>query len=369
MNFLNKHPFIKSLLKVQAYIAVSFNTVMLCFVGLGLLITAIAIAIFAIGGFDASTITGSHVAGNADSYNKLLSIKVGGTIIGDNDDTSGIGYYDQVTSGYDVKDQLYEAADDDGIQGVVLEINSPGGTIYGAHAIADGVKYYREQTDKPVYAYVQGIAASGAYWSAVSTDKIIADYGSSVGSIGVVVGPFRYYDKVLSDESGVVTQNGIQDVTITAGKSKDYGNPYRKLTQEEVNNLQTSVNNDYDTFVKYVSDRRKIPEATIRDQIGALVYDNKSAQSLKLIDQTGSRQDTYDQLAKAAKLDLDDYEVIRDEAFGQDFASDDWTSVFSFAKKRQASNQTASGQKQDLCKITQSSMAYYGDVTGFCKQD
>lgn len=369
MNFLNKHPFIKSLLKVQAYIAVSFNTLVACFIGLGAIITLIAIAIFAIGGFDASTITGNHVAGNADSYNKLLSIKVGGTIIGDDDDTAGVGYYDQVTSGYSVKKQLYEAADDEDIMGIVLEINSPGGTIYGAHAIADGVKYYREQTEKPVYAYVQGMAASGAYWSAVSTDKIFADYGSSVGSVGVVVGPFRYYDKVLSDESGIVTQNGVQDVTITAGKSKDYGNPYRKLTQEEINNLQTSVNNDYALFVKYVSERRKIPEATIRDQIGALVYDNKTAQDLKLIDQTGSRQNTYDELAKAADLELDDYEVIRDDYFGQEFGDDSWTSVFSFSNKREASTKQSDAPKKDLCGITRSSLAYYGDVTSFCKQD
>lgn len=368
MKFLNNHPFIKSLLKVQAYIAVSFNTLVVCFIGLGVIATLIAIAVFAIGGLDGSSLTSKHVAGNSDSYNKLLSIKVTGTIIGDSDDTAGVGYSEQVTSGYDVKDQLYKAVKDDAIKGVVLEINSPGGTIYGAHAIADGVAYYREKTHNPVYTYVQGMAASGAYWSAVSTDKIVADYGSTVGSIGVIVGPFKYYDKVLSDESGVVTQNGIEDVTISAGKSKDYGNPYRRLTQDEINNLQTSVNNDYSLFTKYVSDRRKIPEDTIKNQIGALGYDNKTAQSLKLIDQSGSRQDTYDQLAKAAHLNTDDYEVVRGDA--NDSGSDaGWESVFSFGKKREATTKQATASAQDLCGITRSNLAYYGDVTAFCKQN
>jgi len=171
--------------------------------------------------------------------------------------------------------------------------------------IADGVEYYRSQTHKPIYAHISGTGASGAYWAAASTDKILVDYGSDVGSIGVIMGPFQYYNTVLSEDSGllgsgVVTQNGIESVTITAGKSKDVGNPYRKLTSDEIAALQKQVNNEYDDFVSYVSKRRGIDEATIRNQIGAMAYDQRTALAYHLSDATMNRQDAYDTLAKAA---------------------------------------------------------------------
>jgi protease IV len=114
--------------------------------------------------------------------------------------------------------------DDLSLHGVVLEINSPGGAICGARAIADDVSYYRSKAKKPIYAHVEGLAA---YWAASAADKVIADYGSDIGSIGVIMGPFKYYNTVVNEDSGlfdggVITQNGIESVSITAGKPKDW---------------------------------------------------------------------------------------------------------------------------------------------------
>ncbi|HEY5806223.1 MAG TPA: S49 family peptidase, partial [Candidatus Saccharimonadales bacterium] len=261
------------------------------------------------------------------------------------------------TSGYDAKRQLYEAADDDTIKGVVLEINSGGGTIYGARAIADGVEHYRSKTHRPVYAHIQGMAASGALWAAVSADKVIADYGSSIGSIGVIAGPFKYYDKVVA-EGNILTQNGIESVIVSAGKSKDIGDPYRRLTEEELAALRQGVNNDYDMFLEFVSQRRGIATDTIRNQIGAMIYDNKTAKSHKLIDDTNSKEGAYDALAQAAQLNKDDYEVIRvytEVTQSEDFASE----AASGASLRQSGISSS-------CTLSQVRLAYHGDITRLC---
>lgn len=367
MKFLNRHPFIKSLVQLWARITVGFNAVLLCMLALGIVASIIAAMFYA-----ASTagIQGSsdYIYGNTDSTNTFLSVKVTGTIVGDSDDTGAIAADEQYTSGYDVKQELYDAAKDDSINGVILEINSPGGTIYGAHAIADGVAYYKKKTHHPVIAYIQGSGTSGAYWAAVSTDKIVADYGSDVGSVGVIQGPFEYYDTPVSD-GNVVTQNGIQTVTITAGTSKDVGNPYRKLTAAETAVLQQSVNNDYAMFVKYVSERRGIPEDTIRTKIGAMPYDTTTALSYKLIDQTGGKQDAYDLLAKEAHVSLDDYQVIRDTYYTDGTINGSWVSgIMSHVQGRQAHNKNTAKASVDACALTRTNLAFYGDVTTFCKK-
>jgi protease-4 len=356
-SFLTKHPFIKGLLKRIATISVSWATIVVC------LVVTLSIFGFMFAPSDEAETDYSYIYG--DGMNEMLSIPINGTIVGSEDEAASLNFLsdDYQTSGYKVKEQLYAAADDDLINGVVLEINSPGGTIYGSRAIADGVKYYKEKTGNPVYAYVQGMAASGAYWVASSTDKIIADYGSDIGSIGVVMGPFQYYNNVLAEDGGmlyggVVTQNGIENTTITAGKSKDIGSPYRRLTQEEVTTLQKAVNNEYDDFVRYVSKQRKIDEPTLRNTIGAMTYDNKSAHEYKLIDQSGSKDDAYNQLAKAAGIE-DDFTIIREERIPGFVES----LLEATVRKPKTEVKTF-----DTCSLTRSTLAYHGDVSAFCNK-
>lgn len=353
-SFISRHPFIASLIKRYLNVSVAWVAGILSLVGT---VTVLAF-IFVPDDMDQG---GSYSYTYGDGMNDLLSIPVRGTIMGSVEDTAGIFASEEETSGYDVKEQLYTAADDDTIHGVILEINSPGGTIYGSRAIADGVQYYKEQTGNPVYAYVEGMAASGGYWAAASTDKIISDYGSEVGSIGVIMGPFQYYDRVVAEDGGllyggVVTQNGITNTMVTAGTSKDIGNPYRRLTNAELASLQASVNNEYDSFVAYVSKQRKIPEVTLRNTIGAMPYDNQTAQTHKLIDQTASRDQAYDALAKAAGVE-DDYAVMRKEYIPSFVES----LLMATIRKPQAQ------VKADTCAITRSMLVYHGDVSALCK--
>mgnify|MGYP003385414319 CR=1 FL=1 len=369
MNSIFQRPFVRSLGKLILYI----------WVGWGAVVTAVAVTFIVPLGFAIALIVAASpsateadtlanldtVSGPSTSVNELLAVPIEGVIVGSSGE-AGLGgsLGNSATSGYDVKKMLYDAAGHDEIKGVVLEINSPGGTIYGAHAIADGVAHYREQTKRPVYAHVSGVGASGAYWAAVSTDKVLADYGSDVGSIGVVLGPFKYYNTVLSEDGGllaggVMTQGGIESVEITAGRSKDVGNPYRRLTADEQRLFQQSVNNEYDNFVQYVSQRRSIPDATIRSQIGAMIYDNKSAQSLKLIDATASRDEAYTQLAKAAGVG-DDFRVTR-PAGAQGLLTALLGVVGLTPPKHVAT-------PLDTCSLTRTTLSYYGSVADLCQK-
>jgi len=257
--------------------------------------------------------------GTETSNNKLLAINVAG-VINTTDNSSLSILQSNSTAGYSIKDELYRAAKDDSIKGIILVINSPGGTITGANAISDGITYYRTKTHKPVIAYIEGSGESGAYWTAASADYIIADKGSLSGSIGVILGPFQYYDKQTAAgdlmNGVIVTQNGIDTSYITAGKYKDTGSPYRKMTAEETQHWQTEINDEYDLFVNFVSQRRNITSEQIRNQIGALSYGDKEALALKLIDKIGNREDSYAELANRIGIKGDDYMVVTENSSG-----------------------------------------------------
>lgn len=259
------------------------------------------------------------VSGNEMAEHTFVAVPIEGLILGEPLKTdsffelfSELG----VTYGYEIKKLLVELAEADEVEGVVLEVHSPGGTLYGTKAIADGVAYYQEKTGKPVYAYVGSLAASGGYWAAASGDKVFADLGTSIGSIGVITGPFKYYDDVISEGYGLVgptveTDGGISTEFITAGRYKDLGNPYRPLSEEERQTLQTGVDQAYAHFVQYVAERRGLDAETIRDQIGALIYGEEQSQQLQLIDQIGSKETVYQDLATVIGVASDNFKVVR----------------------------------------------------------
>ncbi len=304
--------------------------------------------------------------GKEDAPYKFASIPIHGVIVGDTSDISDpFGLMsNSLAYGYDVKKKLRELAQNKDIHGVVLSINSPGGTIYGSKAIADGVAEYKRISGKPVISFISGIAASGGYWVAVSGDSVFADAGTSIGSIGVISGPYQFYDKVIAQDGGildggVVTQNGIETTFITAGKYKDLGNPFRKLTKEELATMQTMVNNEYDGFLEYVSSRRNINKGTLRDSIGALVYDTKMSKEKNLIDAVMNKEDAYKELAKRANISEDAFSIVEESPNKGFFKSLLESRLATIAFREQFSS--------PLCQLTTMRLVYHGDVAAFCK--
>jgi protease-4 len=340
------------------------------FVGLGVAVLGIAGCAAAIaasgGGGDKDKLQTDFSYGVRGSKAKLLSLPVDGVILGEDPGRSGLfDLGESATYGYTVKDQLRKAARDSSIAGVVLEMSTPGGTIFGAQAIADGIREYQKATGKPVLAFVKGLSASGGMWAMAPANRILADNGSLIGSIGVIMGPFEYYDGVTATDGGILgggitTKNGISSQYLTAGRDKDLGNPYRQMTLEERTVLQRGLDSLYAQFVTHVSTYRKIPEATIRDQLGAHIFGNADAQSLGLIDGTANQQDAYAQLARMANV-AGTWQVVRVHR------SSGLAALFGESNAPQeAAKLIADTQAAQLCFAPGTTLAFYGDPTAIC---
>ena len=228
------------------------------------------------------TVWGSDTATPAQT---ALAIPIEGAIQADGGDGFALT---ASTYGYEIARTLDGLSTEDAA-GVVLLMNTPGGTINGSRAIADAVERYQTRTGKKVVAFVQGMSASGGMYAMAGADKIIADHGTLVGSIGVIYGPFvRYKDVVGTSgsilESGVTTTGGITQEYLTQGKGKDFGNPFRDITAQERKVLTDGMANEYQAFVDWVSKHRGIPAKTIVDDLGAYIYDPTTAIAKKLID-------------------------------------------------------------------------------------
>ena len=246
---------------------------------------------------------------NEDEDNKLAIVPVTGLIDSlSTTDTNPAGWFsnDFVTYGYSIKETLADLAEDESIKGVLLLMNTPGGTINGSKAIADGVAAYQAATEKPVFAYVQSISASGGMWSMAGADRIIADEGSLVGSIGVILGNLLYYnDPVAVDQGilfgGVETRGGIQSTTLAAGDGKDFGNPYRQPSDKELSAIQANLDDLYDLFRAHVAEQRGLSDEEVRD-LGAMVYSPRRAQAFGLVDEVADFDAALASLAEQAGL-------------------------------------------------------------------
>jgi protease-4 len=303
------------------------------------------------------------VYGDKDAGDRLLIVRVDGVILGEQVDeplfSGGYAY------GYEIKAVLRMAAEEDDIRGVLLWMSTPGGTIYGSRAIADGVAAYKAASGNPVVAYVSGVSASGGMYAMSGADLVLADHGSLVGSIGVIFGPFTFYDGVIATEGGllgggVTTSDGITIEYLTAGRSKDVGNPFRPLTSEERRALQEGLDAEYEVFVNYVAEQRGLEPSTIREAIGAMIYSNAQAEAFGLIDGTATLEESYERLATMAGLEAGEYQVV--EESGAD-------SIFGALVQAGADAEALAAlaaSAPELCLPTGSLLAYWGDPSALC---
>jgi protease IV len=306
------------------------------------------------------------VSGEKDSQNRLLEIQINGPIL--NSASDGFGFPGTLTYGYEIERLLDRVSKDDKIKGIFVRLSTPGGTIVGSNAIFAALKRYRETTKKPVVAYIDGVSASGGVMSMVGADVIYAAPGSLIGSIGVISAQLIYYDTPTEIDNGILgggitTRNGIQQTIISAGRSKDLGNPFRKPTEEELRVLRQGTNAEYNNFVNQVAQARNIDPTVIRDKMGALLFDNQTAQEFKLIDGTKNQRDAIADLANRAKVG-DQFQLIRVEQrtslLGGLFA-------VQTAPAQEAMQATA---QRDLCAVVTSRlpMVYSGNVNRLCPQ-
>jgi len=248
--------------------------------------------------------------GSSDALHTLVSVPVHGVILsGSAADPLQTLFGASFADGEAIKKQLRTLAEDPDVDGVVLEVDSPGGMITASKAIADGIEYYKQTAKKPIITHINGMGASGGYWVSAATDAIYAEQGSEAGSIGVILGPLATLKGIVG-YGDIATTEPIQFKYFTAGRSKDLGSPFRDITPEEDAYLNAQIQAEYEKFVTHVATSRDITPESIRGEIGALSYGTNDAIRLKLIDGEMSSEQAYAELAERAGV-ADDYKVLR----------------------------------------------------------
>lgn len=189
------------------------------------------------------------------------------------------------------------------VKGILLMINSPGGSVNESDIIYHLLKEYKVLYKVPIYAYVNGLCASGGYYIACVADKIYASDVSLVGSIGVVSWP------PFMNITDTMEKIGVNALTLVAGKGKDELNPFRPWKEDEQKNYQTLINTFYHQFVQHVASSRPITSEDLVEKMGAKIYPASQAKELGLIDVAdSSRTDVVGDFAKA--LGLKSYQVV-----------------------------------------------------------
>jgi protease-4 len=197
----------------------------------------------------------------------------------------------------DVYEQLKEAREDRFVKGVIVRVNSPGGTISGSDQIHNEIAKYRQDSNQPAVAFMQGVAASGGYYSAVACDEIIAEPTAITGSIGVIM-EYLVLQQLLQDKLG------IQPIVVKAGSKKDWPSPFQMPSDEELQYMQQRIIDPaYNRFVKIVVDgRSSLTEADVRRLADGSIYWADKALDEKLIDGIGYLQDAIDKTKSRAGI-------------------------------------------------------------------
>lgn len=197
-----------------------------------------------------------------------------------------------------VKKQIKTAEEDDNVKALIVRIASPGGGVAASDQIHYYISRFKEHTNKPVLAFMQSIAASGGYYSAVACDSIMAEPTVITGSIGVIMNHL-VIKGLLEDKLG------INPVTIKSGKRKDWPSMFNETTDEEKQYLMDRVINPaYDRFVELVAEGRKemLSEEQIRELADGSIYTAQQAVDNQLIDELGYFDDAVERTQQMAHI-------------------------------------------------------------------
>ena len=190
---------------------------------------------------------------------------------------------------------LQELKDDDHIKAVLVEINSPGGTVVGGENLYLGLRDVA--TEKPVVAVMGSTATSAAYMTAIGADRIFARQGTLTGSIGVIM--------QTADVTQLMDKIGVKPETIKSGALKAQPNPMEPLSDDARKHVQEVVMDMYDLFVTMVAERRAMDVDATKALADGRVFTGKKALDAGLIDAIGGEAEAVAWLETEKGLETD----------------------------------------------------------------
>ena len=196
-----------------------------------------------------------------------------------------------------LRSQLDQAAEDERIRAVVVEVDSPGGSVVASDEMHGAIRDFKRETGKPVVVSMRETAASGGYWISTAADEVVAHPATLTGSIGVIL--------PLVNAQEAEKKLGVRTEVIKSGEFKDIGSSSRRITPEEREILQDLIDENYDQFVKVIVEGRDMPEGEVRRIADGRIYTGSQAESLGLVD--------LEEAAEASRrlAKIDEAEVVR----------------------------------------------------------
>jgi len=175
--------------------------------------------------------------------------------------------------------ELKRFADSPSVKAIVLRIDSPGGGVVPSQEIHDAVKRVRNKNNKMVIASMGSVAASGGYYIAAATDRIIANPGTLTGSIGVIM--------ELANLEGLLKKIGVESLVVKSGRYKDIGSPLRKMREDDRRILQSVMDDVHRQFIQAVAEGRSLDVAEVQPLADGRIFTGRQAKELKLVDELG----------------------------------------------------------------------------------
>ncbi len=210
--------------------------------------------------------------------------------------------------GSTVVDDIVKLADDENVAGLVLRVNSPGGSAFASEQIWNALEYFKSK-EKPLYVSMGDYAASGGYYISCGADYIFADRTTITGSIGVF--------GMIPDFSGLVTDKlGVHFSTVQTNPNAVGMNTLEPLSPDQMAAMQKYVERTYDLFTSRVAEGRKKTQDDVKKIAEGRVWIGADAINLGLVDEIGSLQNTIEALAEKLNMDVTEaksYPLVEEE--------------------------------------------------------
>lgn len=246
----------------------------------------------------------------------------------------GVIYQDTSSSFIEKGSQLISSrikkfSEDKSIKAIVLDINSPGGSVAAIQEIYSAITKAKKSHNKPFVARFGEVSASGGYYIAAACDKIVAHPGTITGSIGVIFN--------VNNVEGLFKKVGIKSEAIKSGKFKDIGSISRQMSAEEKNLLQAMINDSYESFLEAVAQGRKIEIEKLKELADGRIFTGKQAIKVGLVDKLGDFQDAIDLAGQLSGLG-NNPQVVRSRRYSLEdllISLDSKLSIFPFSSLNQ----------------------------------
>ena len=280
---------------------------------------AVAVGLFIITGVTSvfSNIKADKIASELVSSNQITpsnsyvaTINISGVI--DEQTETSIFEADQSYKHDDIMMFIDELMEDYNNKGIMLYLDTPGGTVYESDELYLKLMEYKEVTGRPVWSYISHMAASGGYYIAMSSDKVYANRNAITGSIGVIISGV--------DMSGLYEKLGIKYYSATSGEYKDS----TIMNDEQLAILQSMVDESYEQFVDVVEEGRNMSEEEVKKLADGRIYSANQALDNGLIDKIAPLEDVQNEILEETGA----YEI-----YVPDFSGGVFTSLFAGVDK------------------------------------